>query len=199
MSLWLRVRGVTTILTAFVLTLVGLSLPGSAATATPSPAGATLAAACFLALAVPVAGGWGCSRGDAQLESVSVPPVRVLDLGLLVFTVTLTSVAALAMQQAGLALAGSVAGRDVLVYLGIMLVAYPLVGWRVATLAPAAYVLAVAVVGRGEDVVHPASWAWIAADGNDRSSWVLTVISLAVGISVYLTVRPRTIRSPGDA
>jgi hypothetical protein len=120
-------------------------------------------------------------------------------LGLLVFTVTLTSVAALAMQQAGLALAGSVAGRDVLVYLGIMLVAYPLVGWRVATLAPAAYVLAVAVVGRGEDVVHPASWAWIAADGNDRSSWVLTVISLAVGISVYLTVRPRTIRSPGDA
>jgi hypothetical protein len=60
-----------------------------------------------------------------------------------------TSVAALAMYQAGLALAGSIAGRDLLVYLGFMLLVYPLAGWRVVTIVPAIYLLAVAVVDRG--------------------------------------------------
>ncbi|MEX2135935.1 MAG: hypothetical protein WEB29_03095 [Chloroflexota bacterium] len=60
-----------------------------------------------------------------------------------------TSVAALAMHQAGLALAGSIAGRDLLVYLGFVLLVYPLADWRVVTIVPAIYLLAVAVVDRG--------------------------------------------------
>lgn len=35
---------------------------------------------CFLALAVAVAVGWGCARGDAQLESVSGGPIHASDL-----------------------------------------------------------------------------------------------------------------------
>lgn len=191
MSLWLRVRGTPTIFGAMVLTLVGVALPGSAATATPSPAGATLAAACFLALAVPVAVGWGCARGDPQLESVSVRPVHALDLLLAALAVGTTCVAALAMHQAGLALAGSIAARAALVYLGFMLLAYPLAGWRVATIVPAIYLLAVAVIGRGEDIIHPAWWAWIAADGGDSLSWVVTIALLGAGIGAYLSVRRR--------
>jgi hypothetical protein len=198
MSLWLRIRGARTILAAIVLTLIGLALPGSAVAATASPAGATLAAACFLALAVPVAVGWGCARGDPQLESVSVRPVHAFDLLLGMLFVGITSIAALAMQRAGLALAGSIAGRGELVYLGFMLLAYPLAGWRVATIVPAVYLLAVAVFGRGEDFSHPAWWAWIATDGRDESSWVATLALLGTGIGAYLTVRPRSSSLPAD-
>lgn len=191
MKLWLRVRGARTIVGTIALTLIGLALPGSAIAATPSPAGATLAAACFFALAVPVAVGWGCARGDSQLESVSVRPIQALDLLLVALAVGITSVVALAMQQAALALAGSIAARNVLAYLGIMLLAYPLVGWRVATIVPSVYVLTVAIAGRGEDILHPAWWAWIAADGGDRTSWVVTITLLGAGICAYLTVPPR--------
>jgi hypothetical protein len=197
-SLWLRVRGARTILGAIVLTLIGLALPGSAVAATPSPAGATLAAACFLALAVPVAVGWGCARGDPQLESVSVRPVRAFDLLLAVLAVGVPSIAAMVMHGAGLAPAGSIAGRDVLVYLGFMLLAYPLAGWRIATIVPAIYLLAVAIFGRGEDMIHPAWWAWIAADGGDTTSWVITIALLGAGIGAYLTVRPRRSGLPAD-
>ena len=198
MSLWLRVRGARTILGAIVLTLVGLALPGSAVAATPSPAGATLAAACFLALAVPVAVGWGCARGDPQLESVSGRPIHLFDLMLAALAVGITCIAALVMRRADLALAGFIAARAVLVYLGFMLLAYPLAGWRVATIVPAIYLLAVAVIGGGEDINHPAWWAWIAADGGDRTSWVVTIALLGAGIVAYLTVRPRMSGLPAD-
>lgn len=181
-----------------LLTLIGLALPGSSVAATPSPAGATLAAACFLALAVPVAVGWGCARGDPQLESVSGRPIHIFDLLLAALAVGITCIAALAMQRAGLALAGSIAARALLVYAGFMLLVYPLAGWRVGTIVPAVYLLGVAIVGRGEDISHPAWWAWIAADGGATTSWVITIALLGAGIGAYLTVWQRTSGSPAD-
>ena len=105
-----------------------------------------------------------------------------------------TTVAAVALAQAGVAQAGLVAGRDVLVYLGLMLAAYPFTGWRVASIVPVVYVLAVAVFGRGEDIYHPAPWAWIAADGHDQASWVATFGVLALGL-VAAALRPRVAKS----
>lgn len=198
MRLWLQIRGAPIVLATMAVTVAALALPASALAATPSPAGATLAAACLLALAVPVAVGWGCARGDAQLESVGVRPIRAFDFLLAVLAVGATSAAALAMQQAGLAPAGAIAGRAALTYLGFMLLASPLAGWRVATIVPAIYFLAVAVIGGGEDIYHPARWAWIAADGGDRWSWVLTFGVLASGVGAYLALRPRTSGSPSD-
>ncbi len=156
------------------LTLVALALPASAATATPSPVGATVAAACFLALAVPIAVGWGCGRADQQLEAVSSRPVRSLDLLLAVLAVGMTAGGAYLLQQFEIAPAGTVAARDLLAFLGMLLLVYPFVGWRTAAVIPAAYLLAVAVAGQGADIYHPAAWAWVAADAADRASWVLT-------------------------
>jgi hypothetical protein len=190
-SLWFRVRGSFVISAVTVLTLLVLVLPASALAATPSPAGATLAAACLLALAVPVAVGWGCSRGDAQLELVGVQPVRLLDLALATVAVGVSALVALTMQQAGLAPAGAVAARAELVYLGLLLFAYPFGGWRIATVVPAIYLLAVVVMGRGEDIIHPAPWAWIAAQGGDMRSWLLTLAVLGAGLFAYSTVRMR--------
>ncbi len=188
MSLWFRVRGGFVISAVMVVTLLVLALPVSALAATPSPAGATLAAACFLALAVPVAVGWGCIRGDAQLELVAVQPVRHLDLALTTAAVGLTALVALTMQQTGLAPAGTVAARAELVYLGLLLVAYPFGGWRIATVVPAIYLLAVVVAGRGADIIHPAPWAWIAAQGDDTRSWVLSFAVLGAGLLAYLVL-----------
>jgi len=190
-SLWLQVRGAVVIVAAMVLTLVGLALPASAATATPSPVGATVAVACFLALAVPVAVGWGCGRGDPQQEAVSTRGIKWLDLLLAATAVGLTSLAALLLHRIGLAPAGAIASRDLLVYLGLLLAAYPIAGWRTAAAIPAVYLLAVAVAGGGEDIYHPARWAWIAADGADRTSWLLTVVVLVGGLIAYVALKPR--------
>lgn len=191
MILWLQVRGAPVIALAMTLTLVGLAVPGSAAAATPSPVGATVAAACFLALAVPVAVGWGCGRGDGQLEAVGSRPIRWLDLALATLAIGLTAGGAHLMHRAGLAPAGAIAARDMLVFLGLLLLAYPLVGWHVAAVIPAVYLLAVAVAGRGEDILHPARWAWIAADGADRTSWILTAGVLGSGLLAYVLLKPR--------
>lgn len=198
MTLWLQVRGAVVIAAAMALTLVGLAVPASAATATPSPTGATVAAACFLALAVPVAVGWGCGRGDGQLEAVATRAVRWFDLLLAAVAVGLTSAVAFAMHQVGFAPAGAVASRDLLVYLGFLLLAYPFVGWRVAAVIPAVYLLAVAVAGRGEDIYRPALWAWIAANGADRPSWLLTGILLFSGLLAYALVKPRATSADGS-
>ena len=191
MSLWLRVRGGSIIGVSMALTLVGLALPASAATATPSPVGATVAAACFLVLAVPVAVGWGCGRGDPQLEAVGSQPVRWLDLLLATLAVGLTAGGAYLLQQIEVAPAGAIAARDLLVYLGLLLLAYPFVGWQVAAVIPAVYLLAVAVAGEGEDIYHPAAWAWVAADPSDRASWLLTAGVLGLGLLAYVLIRPR--------
>lgn len=197
MRLYLKTRNAMTILGAIAISLALLALPGSAITATPSPAGATLAASALVALAVPVAVGWGCARGDPQLEGVSVRPVRVFDFLLTVLAVSTTSLAALAMHQVGLAPAGAVAARALLVFLGALLAAQPLTGWPIATIVPAIYLVAVAVAGRGEDISHPAPWAWIAADSGEPQSWLLTVAVVVGGFATYLIVRPRAGTSPG--
>ncbi len=192
MNLWLRVRGAWMILLVCVAMAGALALPASALATTPSPAGATMAAACFLALAVPIAVGWGCARGDAQLESVSVRRVRALDLMLSLAAIGGTATIALAMHESGMAPAGLVAARDIVVYGGFMLLASPL-GWRTATVAPAVYLLAVIVVGRGEDMFHPAPWAWIAADETSRAAWLLTAAVAGMGIAAYLIIPRRTL------
>lgn len=190
-SLWFKVRRVTVVLVAVVMALAALALPLSVAAATPSPAGATLAAACFVALAVPVAVGWGCGRGNGQLESVGVRPTRLLDFLLASAAVGGVSLLAYVLYDKGVMPAGAIAARAGLVYLALLLLVQPLVGWRAAAVMPTVYLLLVAVVGHGDDIAHPAPWAWIAADSSDRISWVLTAIVLVAGVGAYAVVKPR--------
>lgn len=198
MKLWAQVRGMPIIFGSIVASLLALVLPVSAAAATPSPAGATLAAACLVALIVPIAVGWGCSRADRQLESVSIRPVRLLDFLLAVASVGLVAILALLLALLGMAAAGGIAARASLMFLGLLLAFAPF-GWHLATLSPTLYVLAVAVAGRGEDILHPAPWAWIAAPVGDGLSWVLSVLVLAVGILLYVTVPSRLAISSSGA
>lgn len=197
-KLWAQVRGLFIIVGSIVATLLVLVLPVSAAAVTPSPAGATLAAACLVALIVPIAVGWGCSRADRQVEAVTIRPVRLLDFLLAVASVGLVAILAGSLMQLGIAPAGGIAARASLVFLGLLLACAPF-GWHHAALSPTLYVLAVAVAGRGEDIIHPAPWAWIAAPVEDGLSWVLSALVLAAGILLYVAIRPRLAVSSSGA
>lgn len=171
--------------------VVLLAWPGSSMGATPSPTGATMMAGAFLAIAVPAVVGWGCARGDARLEFTGVRGIAWADLALAGVASAVVGLVAVALHGAGLADAGIVAARATLTYLGFLLLAVPLVGWRLAPVIPALFLLAVAAFGRGEDVVHPARWAWIAAEGADPASWALTAIVLVAGVACYIAVPRR--------
>jgi hypothetical protein len=145
----------------------------------------------FLAIAVPAAIGWGCARGDDRLEATGVRAIATADLALAVGVSAAVALAVAALHQAGLADAGIAAARATLTYLGFLLLAVPFVGWRLAPVAPALFLLAVAAFGRGEDIAHPAPWAWLAAEGTDPVSWMLTAAVLLVGVAAYAAVPRR--------
>ena len=143
-------------------------------------------AGAFLAITVPAVIGWGCARGDGRLEATGVRGIALADLALAVAVSGAVVLPVLVLHRAGLAQAGLVAARATLAYLGFLLLAVPFVGWRLAPVAPALFLLAVAAFGRGEDIVHAARWAWIAADGADPVSWALTGAVLLAGIVAYI-------------
>jgi hypothetical protein len=190
-SLYLRVRGATVIAAVVAAVVALLAWPGSSLSATPSPTGAAMMAGAFLAIAVPAAVGWGCARGDARLEFAGVRGIAWADLALAVGASAAVVLVAVVLHTAGLANAGIVAARATLTYLGFLLLAVPFVGWRLAPVAPALFLLAVAAFGRGEDIAHPARWAWIAADGTDPVSWTLTAVVLVAGVVAYVAVPRR--------
>ena len=190
MSLYLRVRGAS-VIAAVAAAVALLAWPGSSLAATPSPTGATMMAGAFLAIAVPAVIGWGCARGDSRLEATGVRGIALADLALAVAASAAVALVAGALHEAGMAEAGIPAARATLTYLGLLLLAVPFTGWRLAPVAPSLLLLAVAAFGRGEDIVHAAGWAWIAADGADPVSWTLTAVVLVGGIAIYVAVPRR--------
>lgn len=191
MTLWLRVRALPILIGVAAATIVVLLLPWSGVTATPSPAGASVAAASMLALALPVTLAWANSRGDIRLEAVSTRPIKAFDFTIACAVIAATAIAATILFVAQVAPTGLVAARALLVYLGLVLAAVPFGGWRLAAVAPTVYLTAVVVMGRGEDVAHPAVWAWIAAGGADTLSWILTTLVLVGGLGIYSFLGPR--------
>jgi hypothetical protein len=190
-SLYLRVRGASVIAVVAAVVVALLAWPGSSMQATPSPTGATMMAGAFFAIAVPAVIGWGCARGDGRLEATGVRGIALADLALAVAASAVVVLVAVVLHWAGLAQAGLVAARATLTFLGFLLLAVPFVGWRLAPVAPALFLLAVAAFGRGEDIVHAARWAWLAAEGTDPVAWALTGAVLLVGIAAYIAVPRR--------
>lgn len=196
MSLYLRVRAARAVALVAACVVLLLAWPGSSVDATPSPTGATMVAGVFLAIAVPAVVGWACARGDGRLEGTGVRRLVAADLAFAVAACGLVAVSGASLHAIGLADAGLAAARATLVYLGLALLAVPFWGWRLAPVVPALFLLAVAVFGRGEDIEHPARWAFIAARGDEPLSWLLTTIVLVVGVAAYLVAPRRLDLSP---
>lgn len=191
MSLWLKARAVPTIGLTAVGSLVALLLPFSTLTATPSPGGATIGLAVLLALAMPVVLGWGMARSDRDLEVLSTRPVALLDFALVLAAGV--GVAAIdVLLRATLATpTGLIAGRAAATYVGLLLCAVPVVGWRNASTLPLTYFVAVAIAGRGTDAAHPAMWAWIASPEEEPMAMTAALLALIAGAATYLRYRNR--------
>lgn len=198
MSLYLRVRALRIVALVAGATLAFLAWPGSSFNATPSPTGATMMLGVFIAIAVPVAVGWACARGDERLEAIAVRAVRRADLAYALVVCGLVAALAAILHASGLADAGLAAARALLVYLGLLLLAAAFWGWRLAPVAPALFLLAVAVFGRGADVVHAAPWAFIAAVDTDPASWGLAILVLGAGLVASAAARRRPHLSPAE-
>lgn len=198
MSLYLRVRAARLLALVAAAVVLLLAWPGSSLAATPSPTGATMMAGVFLAIAMPAAVGWGCARGDERAEGTGVRRIALADLALAGIACGLVGAGGVALHAVGMANSGFVAARATLVYLGLMLLAVPFWRWRLAPVLPALFLLAVAVFGRGEDIEHPARWAFIAAQADDPLSWLLTAAVLAVGVVAYLVAPRSMVLSPAS-
>lgn len=190
MTLWLRARAVLALVPAAVVSLAVIVLPISETRATPSPAGATLALAIPIALIQPIALGWAMTRGDQRAERISPRRIWLWDFLLVLGFGVCVALVALAFRLTGLAPAGAIAARAMATFLGVMLFAQSIGGWRTASLAPVALFVAIVIAGRGEDINHPAPWAWIAASEDDVGAAVLSVIVLAIGSVVAIVRRP---------
>lgn len=191
MTLWLRARSTTALALVGLASIAVIILPISEMRATPSPAGATLALAILVALLEPIALGWAMARGDQQAERISPRIIWLWDLLLVLGFGLGVALVALSLRLTGLAPAGGIAARAMATFVGVMLFAQPIRGWRTASLAPVVLFVAVVIAGRGEDIFHPAPWAWIAAPENDAGASVFSVVALALGAGIAVVRRPR--------
>jgi hypothetical protein len=192
LTLYLRSRGLQTLVLVALGSAAAMVLPIAELRATPSPAGATVALAVLLALALPIAFGWSMMRGDSIAERTSPRSMWIADLSVVLALGVITIVFALALRIAGVAPAAGIAARALATFLGVMLIAYPITGWRTASLAPVVLFLVVVIAGRGTDIDHPAPWAWIAAPEADGASAVTSGLILALGTGLALARGGRT-------
>ena len=189
MTLWLKARAAPVVIASAAVSLVMLALPFTALSATPSPAGATVALAVLLALVVPVVLGWGMTRTDRLLETASTRPIVLLDFALALSVGGGVAVADVVLRLVGPAPTGLIAGRAAATFVGLLLVAVAAVGWRTASTVPVIYLVTVLVVGGGSDSAHPAAWAWIASPETDGGAIALAVLTLIFGSGAYLKRR----------
>jgi hypothetical protein len=178
---YVRARAVRALVLVSVALLAALVLPFTELRATPSPAGATLALAVLIALAEPIVLGWAMSRGDHGAERVSPRAIWFFDLMLVLGFGLGVILVALGLRLIGIAPAGGIAARALATFLGAMLIAHTLGGWRMASVAPVVVFIAVVIAGRGVDIDHPAPWAWIAAPEGDVGASIMSVVALVVG------------------
>jgi hypothetical protein len=184
-GLWWRSRRGGLVVASIALSGLLLVTPLAPIQAMPSPAGASVALACLIGLITPAAVAAGCARSDPWLESAGTRPTRAYDYLLLMGAVSGVAGLSLLEQSAGLAAIGQVCSRAGLAYAGMLLIGRSFGAWRSAAVLPATYLTLVAVAGRGDDVLHPAWWAWIASDAGELSSWLLTTFCLALGTLLY--------------
>jgi hypothetical protein len=183
-TLYLRVRAVRLLLLAVLVTIGGVALPVAMLPITAGPVGATVALGFVLALIVPLTAAWACSRGNAELERVAVRNVARADLAFVVGAIVVTACATAALEAGAASAIGLLVARAILTFGGLLLAGWWLAGWDTAAVAPTLYFLAVAVAGRGEDIAHPAPWAWIAADGGDLPAWIAGTSVFVIGLAL---------------
>ena len=190
-ALYRKVRRVDLIALSVVGSALLLQAPASAISIRVSPIGAPLMIALFIALGLPSALGFGLSRGLPAQESVAARRIRRYDAVLVASSVcAFLALGAIGAQvSAGINDLGVgdtylIATRALMTYLGWLLVARCIVGWRTASVAPALYLLAVGVFGFADETTA-AGWAWIGLPAADGWAWACTWVLVGLGTALW--------------
>lgn len=176
---------------------VALLLPaGATSLPVPEIAGGTglgLPLALFIPVVIAIALVSGLSAGDPQLEAVAARPLQRIDAAFGA-VVAFAALAMYALVWLAFGDAWSIfplaAGRNATGYIGLVLLARPLVGSRLAGLLPVAVAIGVAVIGSHADGT-PRWWAWPLAEARDGFSWLAALGMLLLGLAATLLARPR--------
>lgn len=196
MRIFLKVRRSLPISLVIVLSVLLLVPAGTTSLPVPefaSGAGLGLPLALFIPVVIAIALVYGLSAGDPQLEAVAARPLQIIDAA---FS-ALVACATLAMYSLVWLAFGNAwstyplaAGRNATGYIGLALLARPLVGSRLAGLLPVAVAIGVAVIGSHADGT-PRWWAWPLAEARDAFSWLAAFSLLLLGLAATLLARPR--------
>ena len=142
-----------------------------------------------LALLIPVAVAivvaWGLGAGDPLVEAVASRPIRLLDTAYALAAATLMLVVGACIYALGTTTLVLSAGRNVLGYVGLMLVGRRILGTQAAAVLPAGVVIGTALLGRRSDG-QPRWWAWPLADADNAWAWGIAVLLLLIGALITL-------------
>ena len=176
---------------AIVTFIVAASLLPAGTRTLPLPGLAGAAAfgiplALFAPVAIAIALATALAGGEPRLEAVASRPLPVLDAVLGVAVALLALIACglvwLAVGSAFNVLALE-AGRNAVGYVGLALLAYPLLGPRLAGLPPVIVAIGAPLLGFHADG-SVRWWAWPVASARDELSWAFAFLLLAIGAAM---------------
>lgn len=187
--LWLRVRRAK----AIVIALAGFAsltlLAGDVALAMPpllASYGLSVPVVLLGPLLISAVVGWGVTSGESRLEQVSSRPIPLFDVVLAVGAAAVACGFGVVIGVLAASPYAGAAGRNALGYVGLLMVAAPMVGIRAGSTVPPIVVIVAALVG-GDPSGHPRWWVWPLMPVGDAFAWISVLSVLVLGI--VMTVR----------
>lgn len=183
---WWRTRALTAVTVAFAGSLAAAIVIGGAVLPLPSLAGALLVPIVFALLLplVPIVILWhGIDRSGGDLDATAVRLVAARDLGAAATIVLVTAILVGVTSATGSWQLGPGYLRNLIGFLGLAQLVAPIIGTRLAALAPVGAVIVSALFGAGHGgLVY--WWAWPVAETHSTLAFAEAALLLGAGAAV---------------
>ncbi len=137
---------------------------------------------------MPVALSWALASSDPLVESCATRAVGALD-AMFVFSLTcLAAVGVAATAVVGPPEMVGLAARDVIGYVGLMLIGRAFLPREAAAVVPVVYLILTAFFAGPTDYGAP-MWAWAIRPSSDSATWLIAVTLFALGLGILATDR----------
>ncbi len=183
---WWRTRALTAVTVAYAGSLAASIVIGGAVLPLPSLAGALLVPIVFALLLplVPIVILWhGIDRSGGDLEATAVRLVAARDLGVAATIVLVTAILVGVTSATGWWQLGPGYLRNLIGFLGLAQLVTPIIGTRLAALAPVGAVIVSALFGTGHGgLVY--WWAWPVTETHSTLAFAEAALLLGIGTAV---------------
>lgn len=183
---WWRTRALTAVTVAFAGSLAAAIVIGGEVLPLPSLAGDLLVPIVFALLLplVPIVFRWhGIDRSGGDLEATAVRLVAARDLGVAATIVLATAILVGVTSATGSWQLGPGYLRNLIGFFGLAQLVTPIIGTRLAALAPVGAVVVSALFGTGHGGLVR-WWAWPVADTHSTLAFAEAALLLGIGTAV---------------